>query len=264
MEHAGRLGPVPGLLAVLAAVALAAAGCGTAIQPARVRTRPASTGLPAASVAGSRGLAEQISRRLLRHLMLPPAAPPIGSMAVPGPLRHAPDAVGSGHLVQRHAIFTVPRSAGWVLRYIRTHVPAGLAQTGSGQLSGPTGPRSVMWEPRHRPSGLYRAELDVSVLAAGGRTLVRADTQVVWTPPRSSAEYIRPARFSAARLSVTAFNPRTRTFRRSITSRAVIAAVARSLNRLPADPGVHYFCPAIMADYQITFVPAAAGQVPVV
>jgi len=270
MEQAVRLGPVPGLLAMLAAVALAAAGCGTARQSAPVRarsgsvpTRSAGTGLPAGAAGGSRGVAEQMSRRLLRHLVLPPGAGPIGSRRVPGLLRHPPEIIESGHLLQRHAIFTVPRTAGWTLRYVGAHVPRGLTQTGTGQTSGPAGPRYVIWSPRHLPRGLYQAELLVSVLAAGPRTLVRADAQVVWYPPRSAAEYIRPARFSSARLSVTVINPHTRTVRRVITSRAAIAALARSLNRLPADPGLVYHCPAILAGYRITFVPAAAGQVPV-
>jgi hypothetical protein len=181
---------------------------------------------------------------------------------VPGPLRYPPaGTIASGHLLKRHAIFTVPRPAGRTLRYLRAHVPSGLSQTGTGQSAWA---KYVNWSLRHLPQGLNYAELDVSVLPAGGRSLVRADTQVVWDPPRSPAEYIRPGRFSAARLSVTVYNPRYRTFHRVTTSRAAIAALARSLNRLPADPGVRYACPAINADYRITFVPAAAGQGPVV
>ncbi|MGN6793478.1 MAG: hypothetical protein ACTHJW_13930 [Streptosporangiaceae bacterium] len=270
MRHSGKLGAVPGLLVVLAAVTLAAAGCGTPRQPGSVtwpesaRTRPASARLTGALASGTRGLAKQTSRRLLQDLVLPPGAQPNGSRGVPGPLQYPPETTDSGHLLQRHAIFAISRPAGWTRRYLQAHVPSGLTQTGSGQSSGPAGPRYVTWSPRHLPRGLYQAELEVSVLAARARTLVRADIQVVWYPPRSSAEYIRPARFSAVQLSVTVFNPRTRTFRRMITSRSAIIALARSLNRLPADPGLEYACPATFADYRITFVPAGAGQVPVV
>lgn len=177
MDHAGRLGPVPGLLAVLAAATLAAAGCVNArpAAPARtqggsVRTWPASTGLPAASAPGSRHFAEHVSHWLFRHLTLPPGARPIGSRAAPAPLRYPPaGTIASGHLLKRHAIFTLPRPAGRTLRYLQAHVPSGLIQTGSAlpnlsprdhQQGGDRRTRSVTEQAARGPRRALRLPID--------------------------------------------------------------------------------------------------------
>jgi hypothetical protein len=52
--------------------------------------------------------------------------------------------------------------------------------------------------------------------------------------------------------------------RRTFTARAVIARLARSLNSLPADPGLSLHCPAMTASYRIEFVPASPAQAVIV
>lgn len=266
MRRVGPLVVTRGLLAVIAAVPLAAAACGSApgqapASPASsVAARPATAG-PA---PGSRALAEAVARRLLASVVLPPGARAV--RRVPAQLRKPAEVPGSRHLVQRHEIRSVSRSARWVLGFLRRHVPIRLTGSGTGYTGLLARPVAfLMWSQRHPRRGLYQAGLVVGVLAArSGRTVIRADAQVIWYPPRSSAEYIRPGRFAAVRLREYLYNQRPHTVRLVSTSHAVIARLARTLNVLHADPGLTYGCPAILAEYRITFVPAAIGQAPIV
>jgi hypothetical protein len=264
MRRMSRLGSSSGLLAVFAVVALAAAGCGTArpsasasTRPGPVHTRPASSGPIPGPPSGSRDLAERTSRWLLRDLVLPPGAQRDRSRPLPADIRHAQELSGSGHMLLRDEIFTVGRPAAWVVGYLRRHGPAGMIPYGGGS-SGVL--QFLNWSPRHVPAGLYQAELILSVIPGGPGALVRADTQVIWYPPRSRAEYVTPGRFAAVRLREHLLNPHPHTVRLTITSPAVIARLARTVNVLQADPGLQYGCPAIMADYDVTFVPKAAAQ----
>jgi hypothetical protein len=105
------------------------------------------------------------------------------------------------------------------------------------------------------------AELDVAVVPApGGGSLVRADAEAIWYPARSAAEQADPARYRAAVVSVAMFGPRRRTVTRTITSGPWIARLARLVNSLHAAPYQPANCPAIVASYRITFVPAAPPE----
>ncbi|MGI9005430.1 MAG: hypothetical protein ACR2FU_04385 [Streptosporangiaceae bacterium] len=264
MRQAGLARSGSAALVFIAATGLLAVACGTAPEQPRVTPAPsisAARPVAAGPAPGSLTLAEAVAGRLVASMVFPPGAHAILTRSVPGQLRRPAEVPGSGHLVQRHEIRAVGRPASWVLAFLRRHRPAGLSEPGggsSGLIARPV--HFLMWSHRPQP-GLYQAGLVVSVLAVGpGRSVVRADAQVIWYPPRSRAEYIRTGRFSAARLSGTLFNPRRRVVRRIITSRAVIARLAGTLNVLPADPGLQYGCPAMLAEYQVTFVPREAGQ----
>ncbi len=274
MRQIGQAARIPVVGVTLAALTIAIASCGTARQPVpgQAVSGLASAGHPAARrtggpASGSRSLARQAAVRLLHDLVLPPGSRPAGSRGLPDALRQPAQVPGSSYLVQRHEVLAVPHSAGWLLRYLNRHGPAGLTSTGSGTSSGPSWPSLtfLFWSPRHLPAGLYQADLLASVVPAGPHaSLLRADAQVIWYPPRSQAEYIRPGRFAAVRLTATVFNPRWHKVRRVITARAAITRLTESLNALPADPGIVYACPAITVGYQLTFLPAAAGQPAVV
>ena len=96
------------------------------------------------------------------------------------------------------------------------------------------------------PPGINGAELDTAVVpAAGGGSLLRADAAVIWYPARSAAEQVDPARYRAAVVSVTLFNPRQHTVRRTITSGGVIAGLAALVDGLYAAPYQPPNCPAI-------------------
>jgi hypothetical protein len=264
MRRMRWLGQSSGLLVASAVVAVTAAGCGTAgpsvtagTKPASAPTRPARSRPIPGPPSGSRALAERTARWLLRDLVMPPGSRRDRSRPLPADIRHAQEVSGSGHMLLGDEIFAVGRPAAWVLDYLRRHVPAGLTTNGSGS-SGAL--QFLSWSPRHLPAGLYQAELTLSVIPGGPGALVRADTQVIWYPPRSRAEYVIPARFAAVRLREHLLDPHPHTVRLTVTAPAVIARLARTVDVLQADPGVQYGCPAIMADGEVTFVPKAAAQ----
>ena len=130
-------------VALIAAGTLAAA-CGTAAAPSAVAHAPSpgvaasqpNTGGPA---HGSAALAEAVARRLLASMTFPSGARPVGRGDVPAQLRNPAEVPGSKHLVQRHVIRSVNHPAGWVLRFLRRNVPAGLTADPGLDFSCPSG-----------------------------------------------------------------------------------------------------------------------------
>jgi len=152
-------------------------------------------------------------------------------------------------------------------QFLVAHVPAGLKWSGNGTAAGPSGSQQAAFvsdTARRLPAGIYQGDLDLTLVPSAGGTLFRADAQVTWFPPRTLAEDVDPARFRAVIVAATFVSPARHTVRRTFTARAVIAAVARSLNSLPADPGLVLHCPAVTGSYRIGFVPASPGQPPIV
>jgi hypothetical protein len=88
---------------------------------------------------------------------------------------------------------------------------------------------------------------------------VRADVQVIWYPPRTTAEYIDPERYHAVTITITIVSPRQRTIRRVVTSQAVIRQVAGALDRSPADPVTSSGCAMIFATYRLAFALSPHG-----
>src|SRR6266700_3646586 len=236
------------------AVALAAAGimavaalltaCGTA-GPGPGGPGPPAGAAPLAqtrtsgSHSGSHAEALALARRLLSRLVLPPGAEPARVSPLPQPM-----------------------SA--VHRFLLAHVPAGMRLFVNGQGSGPAGVtmQDVSYAPRSVPAGVYQAELvTVVVPGPGGTALLRADAQVIWFPPRSTAEHLGPASFRTVTISARVLNPRLHTVTRVITSPAVIVRLASLLNGLPAAPDLSMSCPAAAATYRVAFA-AGADRAP--
>jgi hypothetical protein len=120
---------------------------------------------------------------------------------------------------------------------------------------------SLSFEPRSLPAGMLSAELAAAVVAApGGGSLVRADATATWYPARSAGEHIDPARYHSAVVSITMLNPRRHTVTGTFTSSRVITRLAGLANSLHVAPDLAWAsCPAIMASYRITFVPASSA-----
>lgn len=261
MRRIGELGRKPVLAAVLAGVILAAGACGTAREPASAGPVTAAQPPVPGPPAGSLRLADETARSLLASMVFPPGARALGGGPVPAQLRRPAEVTGSGHLVLRHQIRVVSRPAAWVLRFLRRHVPAGLTGSGTGYSGLAARPVNFLTWTRKTPGrGLYSAVLVVGVLAGRhGLTHVRADAQVIWYPPRSRAEYIRPVRYSLVTVLVRLLNPRLRVYRRTFASRTVIARLASTLNNLHANPGLTLFCPLIASSVRLTFRPRGTG-----
>ena len=87
------------------------------------------------------------------------------------------------------------------------------------------------------PAGIAGAQLVLTIAAASsGGSLLRADAQVIWYPPRSAAEYIDPARYHVLSITVTIFGRNPHTVHKVVTSQAFIARLAETLDRLQAEP----------------------------
>ena len=266
VTRSGATRAAAAITAVTATAAVLLAGCGTrsAGQPAGARVpaataTPASAGPPAGSRAGARGLAGL----LLARLILPPGARPVRMPVLPPSLRQPSIIDGGTHQVDMHRLFLVSEPLSAVQDFLEAHLPAGMELSGQGQAAGPGGTTmgTVSYQPRALAAGMNYAELDITVApAASGGSLLRADAAVVWYPVRSAAEWIDPARYRAAVVSVSLFNPRRRTVRRTVTSGAVIARLAGLVNGLHAAPYQPPSCPAILASYQITFVPVGRSS----
>jgi len=236
------------LLLPLAALAVAGiiAGCGAATRP---------VGAPRVALAahknvpggGSPAEARAVGRRLVASLVLPPGSRRIGYRA--RPVRG--EVVGSDDLVDVARFYWLPLHPAAVSRFLLAHAPAGTTATGSGSTSGPGNGFSLLvsYSLKRPPVGIDQGTMLLATLASGphGGTIMRADAEMVWYPPRSAAEYITRSAYRSVTITVTLVNQRgrprtvTRTF-----GKPVIARLARVLNglRTLAPPGP-LSCPAM-------------------
>ena len=268
MRDIHRAGRLTAMLAAagIVAVALLLAGCGSASSPPGA-TAPASGSAPAQThgsgpPSASRARALALARTLLSRLVLPPGARPAPVSPLPSQLRQPVNSIlGSA---DAHRLFLLPQPMQDVHTFLLAHVPAGMRLSLDGRGSGPAGVtmRTVGFAPRFVPPGMVEVELAMAVIAgARGGSLLRADAQVSWFPPRAAAEHLDPAGFHALTISARLLNPMPpHTVTRVVTSPAVIARLARLLNGLPAAPRpIVMGCPAIGATYRLEFA-ARAGR----
>jgi len=233
------------------------AGARTGTTSARTRT-----GVPP---AGTPARAKALALRLLSELVLPAGTRRLPARPVPSALSEpaqgmAMAAGGTG--VDLYRLFRLPMSMAAAQQYERAHRPAGLAFSGIGWGSQRGVPTDDMLTadvpPRTMPPGIDTAALVYTIVPqAGGGSLLRADAQVVFFPPRSAAEYLDPAGIRSVTVSTTGPHPVSRI----ITSRPEIARLARLLDGLHALPlGFSYGCPAHFGGYRLTFTPVSARR----
>jgi len=252
---------------VLALAATAAlAGCASAppLTAGMAAAHPSATSSPVihAPPAGDRAEAAALAAQLLSRLRLPRGArrlPPN-----PSPRSVVPSLwAGATAALDVHELFEVPEPMTAAAAVLAAHVPTGMSLAVTGQGGGPAGPTSaeVAYAARSFPAGVNAAQLVLTIAPdASGGSLVRADAQVIWYPPRTAAEYIDPARYHALTVAVTIFNPRVHTISKVVTSKAAIAQVADVLDRSRATPITMLFCPLIFATYRLGFAVSAHRQ----
>ena len=259
-----RGGVVVAVVAAMAAVLLAGCGTRTASPPARGGTTPAATasarpGTGTDPAAGSRAGAQALASGLLSLLVLPPGARRVGLRALPPSLRQPQVGYGAIDTAYVHRAYLLRQPMTAVQAFLKDHLPAGMRLLSSGRQtqSGDISMESVDFNPRSLPAGIHSAELNTAVVpAAGGGSLMRADSAATWYPARSAAEHIDPAGYRAAVVSITMFNPKRHTVTGTFTSSRVIARLAGLADGLHAAPDVPMGCPALLASYRIAFVPA--------
>jgi hypothetical protein len=244
------------------------AGCGTvrADEPGNPPNRASQIPAPrtprGSPAAGSAAQAQRLAGELLSHLVLP-----AGSHRIPW---HPPPALGQTSValgVRYQAdvreLWQVPASMTALAGYLRAHRPAGLPFQGFGQASsgGQIYSEVTTFSLRKVPAGIQSAELTLEIAPAGQRrSTLRVDGEVVWYPPRPTAEYLVPSRFGAVTVAAGFLSPKPHIVRRSFTSPSVIARLARYLNSLPATPGGLMGCPMVSATYSVTFRYSAGAR----
>jgi hypothetical protein len=264
---------------VAAAVALAA--CGSVVAPPSSGPRSSPGGTPRASAtrsapatwsapafpgppAGNRAEAAALARLMLSRLLLPPAARRLPPDPLPPSLSQPAAQYASGTAsLDQHQLFALAQPMDTAAAYLAAHVPAGLAPGGTGEGSGPDGVtmREVSDMVRSLPAGIAGAQLVLTVVpATSGGSLLRADAQVIWYPPRSAAEYIDPARYHVLSITVFVYGRRPHTVRKVVTSQAFIARLARALDRMQAEPPGAVACPADFEDDQLSFSVSAHSR----
>lgn len=213
---------------------------------------------------GSRKQARALARKLLPALILPPGTVRLGH--VPPQLRGGGVGLGARDVVDIHRQFTLQPSMRAAARHFREHVPSGMRFQDDGSTGGSGGPSlDLAYVLTSDPGGIYQAEIDLTVVPAiGGGSLLRADAQVVWQPPRSAAEHIDPARFTSVVITAHENFNRNHAVTKRFTSRTVIARLAGLLNALPADPGLAIPCPLGPASYRLGFAATTYGRPSVV
>ena len=271
-------------VAVTVAAAVALTACGSVVAPPASGPRSSPDGTPraiatrsapatrsAAAVpgppAGSRADAAALARLMLSRLRLPP-----GARRPPGPLppslsQPAMEIAGGTASLDQHQLFALAQPMDPAAAYLAAHVPADQTPGGTGESSGPDGVtmREVSDMVRSLPAGIAGAQLVLTVVpATSGGSLLRADAQVIWYPPRSAAEYIDPARYHVLSITVSVYGRRPHTVRKVVTSRTFIARLAQALDWMQAEPPGVVACPADFEDYQLSFSVSAHSRPAVV
>jgi hypothetical protein len=248
-------------LAGAAAVALAACG---SVMPAAVSgpgphspsTDPAkAVSTITAPPAGTRADADALASTLLSQLRLP-GARRLPSLPVPQSLRQPALWGLATASVDRHRLFESGQPIQAVAAALAAKVPAGMTLAGTGGGGGPAGPTSaeVSYAARSVPAGVDAAQLALTVVPdSSGGSLVRADAQVIWYPPRTPAEYINPGGFHSLTIAVTIYGRHLHTIRKVFTSPAAIRQVAGVLDRSRVNPAMTISCPIIFAEYRLAF-----------
>jgi hypothetical protein len=251
---------VLGAILVLATAA-SLAGCGTVRVPPATgpHPRPGASTTPAPAIpappAGSRAEADALARLLLSRLRLPAGTRRLPPTPVPPYLGEPAYSPADSALLDDHEFFAVPLPPGALSDYLVAHVPAGMISGGTGQSSGPGEPTTldVGYQAISVPAGIYSAQVVLTMVPdRSGRSVLRADAQVIWYPPRSAAEYVDPDRYHVLTMAVTIYGRRVHTVRKVVTSQADIARLAEALDRSPAEPPVTINCPLILVTYQLS------------
>lgn len=250
------------LIGISIALGLVLTACGTRPAPG-LSASYTTTSYTAASRGvpphGSRAASLALGRRMLRHLRVPPGSRVVRPRPVPRYLRQPAQGLGVPRRVDVKRFYSAPRTARATYSYLRRHVPAGYRLVVTGTYG--NGHGTVEWfvgyYRKSLPGGISDADLIVGVVPGRhGGSVLRGDGLVGWFPPRSAAEYLRPAAYRAVTITRTSLNSGHRTTR-TIRSRAALARLARLLNSRHAANGGPLTCPPGVPFYRLVFRPRA-------
>jgi hypothetical protein len=109
----------------------------------------------------------------------------------------------------------------------------------------------------HVPAGIDCLFLFESLLPqAGGKSVLRADVELDWYPPRPAAEDLIASRFRSASVS-----PRSAAGGAAITGgQRLIRPLVTVIDSMPATPEPGWPCPGAVDNYRVVLTPAVHGQ----
>lgn len=260
----GQPGRVRAVALTGAAITIAlAAGCGTVPAP-QPGTTPNVAGHAshASPEAGSAQKARRLAEELLARLVAPAGAHPIAWHPPPA-LQQTQIALGVTHQADVHKLWLVPEPMPALAGFIQAHPPAGLPFNGFSQLvsGGRIASETTAFFARSLPPGIRQAQLVLEIAPAGKDvSMLRADGEVIWYPPRSAAEDLASTRWRAVTVTANFLDPAPHIARLTFTAPAVIAALVRFLDTLPATPGGFMSCPNTSVTYTLAFTPPGAAR----
>jgi len=263
MERSRRTGWA--LIGIIVALGLALTACGTRPSPASGTAPPRTAALNTAASQtgpphGSRVASLALAGRMVRHLRLPSGSRVIRPHPVPQLLRQPAEEQGFPLRVDGTRFYAAPGSVPATYAYLRGHVPAGYRLKVSGSEGNVDG--TLVWlvgyDPKSLPPGISDADLIIGVVPGRhGGSVLRADGQVGWFPPRSAAEYLRPGAYRAVTITGTTMSS-GRPTSEAIRSRAALARLERLLNSRHAANGGPLSCPlGGVPSYRLVFRPRA-------
>ena len=260
------------LAATLAArtAMIAAAGATTAVPavagPFAASTAAAAISAPRATATtgqDSRSGAKAYARHLLARLRLPAGSRRMHIKHIAG-LSPSLAAILTD-VVDRRALYRVHEAMTGLSRYLQAHAPAGMTVSSWGWIGyrGKITARTVTFSPRHLPAGIYSAMLVTTFKPAkGGASLLRADAQVAWFPPRGGAVRIHAADYKSVTVTRYRSGGRDRR-RRTVSGARQVRKLVAMYNRLHGAPDVVTGCPVIdpsTTEYRLTFHPAHGAR----
>ncbi len=151
-----------------------------------------------------------------------------------------------------------------LFKYLQAHTPAGMTVSSSGWLSyrRKITARTVTFSPRHLPAGIYSAMLATTFKPAkDGASLLRADAQVAWFPPRGGAGRIHAADYKPVTVTRSRDDGRDKRST-TVSGRRQVRKLIALYNRLHGAPDVQTGCPESgpsTIEYRLTFHPADAA-----
>ena len=226
-----------------------------------------ATGAAGVAAADSRLGATAYARHLLARLQLPAGSRRMRWKQVAG-LWPSLEAILTD-VVDKRALFHVPERMTALSTYLQAHAPAGMTVTSWGSYSNRNGitAETVTFSPRHLPARIFSAILVTTFKPARhGASLLRADAQVAWFPPRGGAVRIRASDYKAVAVTRSRASGHDR-HTKVVTGARQVARLVAMYNRLHGAPDVVTTCPELGPNtivYMLSFRPAQAGTAAVV
>jgi hypothetical protein len=247
-------------LATAAALAGILTACGSA--PGKASLTTARRTEQSGPVAGSRALAQASARRLLGLLVLPAGSRPFTARKLPQGIDQPGESFGGpGVFLDVDRLYRLPMTMTAALTFLSAHRPRGtVPSNASGESADGATVLSkavAVTQPRV-PPGIEGIHLVTTVAPGpGGTSLLRADAQVTWYPPRSRAEHLIAARFRLVRITMSRL---TGTATSVQGGQRLIRPLVTLINSLQATPPILAPCPSGTADYELVFEPAVPAQ----